>query len=342
MTRRRSDDAWTRRAWLTPGARVRAHRALALAALFATAASPLDATARETLGVPLRFGASAGYQLTSSDFDVLGDRRSALRPGDGAHFALRLGWSFADMLELELAASLVAASTPTPEADALLLPAHVDLVVRPFAWPVSPYASLGAGLMALVGGDSGHDADLLLHGALGLEVVFDHTIALRAEVGLYGTDAVDGAMSASPLFSLGLDLLAWRPLRDRGHLDLAVVGPTDPARPPQEPPDPPPGPAPPPLAPAASSGDRDRDDVDDEDDRCPDHPGSDDHEGCPDTDDDDLADPFDRCPTQAGSSKLSGCPDGDRDGVVDRLDACPGAAGPSERYGCPVPTPRGG
>ena len=74
-------------------------------------------------------GVSGGYQLTSSDFDVLGERQSALQPGDGGLFGLRLGWHAAELLELELAASLVPASTPTAGADALLLPAHLDLVV---------------------------------------------------------------------------------------------------------------------------------------------------------------------------------------------------------------------
>lgn len=293
------------------------HCSIAAALLVAT-----PARAESVIGLPLRVGLMGGYQLTSSDFDVLGVRRSALRPGDGALFGLRLGWHAIRAIELELAVGLVPAGTPTDGASALLLPAHLDLVVRPFDWAVCPYASVGGGVMALVGGDAGSDVDALFSAAIGAEVVVDQSLAFRLEVGLFGTDAVDGAMAFSPTFLFGLDVLAWRTRRE----DVVVEPWTEPA--------PPIAATPLPDAGHADlDGDSDNDDVDNEDDSCPLHPGDEDDRGCPDTDRDGLIDPWDRCPIDAGT--VAGCPDADRDGVADHDDACPNSAGPASRYGCP-------
>ena len=290
--------------------------ALALTALVGPAA-----LASETLGVPLRFGVAGGYQVTSSDFDVMGTRRAALRPGSAGFVGLRFAWHALDLLELELTGGLMPAGTATPGADALLLPVHLDLVVRPFAGAVVPYLALGGGAMALVAGEAGRDTDTLLHTALGIEVDIDHSVAVRAEAGLYATDAVDRAMSFNPIFTLGVDILAWRPFRDR-----------------EEPPPPiwvaPPTPTPPAVT--ETDDDMDADGVVDADDRCPRHAGSRDANGCPDTDRDGTLDPFDRCPLLAGPTSLIGCPDADGDGATDRDDACPETAGAAERYGCPL------
>ncbi|PKN58840.1 MAG: hypothetical protein CVU56_03565 [Deltaproteobacteria bacterium HGW-Deltaproteobacteria-14] len=293
------------------------HCNIAIALLLA-----MPARADGVIGLPVRVGVMGGYQLTSSDFDVLGVRRSALRPGDGALLGLRFGWRAIRALELELAVGLVPAGTPTDGASALLLPAHLDLVVRPFAWVVAPYASVGGGVMALVGGDAGSDADALFSAAIGVELVVDHSLAFRFEVGLFGTDAVAGAMAFSPTFVFGLDVLAWRPR----HEDVVVEPWTEPAPPPVAVPLPVP-------AGVSPDGDDDDDDVDNEDDRCPLHPGEEGARGCPDTDRDGLIDPWDRCPIDAGT--IAGCPDADGDGVPDRDDACPNHPGPASRYGCP-------
>ena len=284
-----------------------------------------SAWADDVIGLPMRVGVLGGYQLTSGDFDVLGIRRSALQPGDGGLFGLRVGWRVLPVLEVELSVGLVPAGTPTPKASALLLPAHVDLVIRPFAWRVRPYASVGGGVMALVAGDAGRDADGLFHAAIGVEAIVGDSIALRAEVGLFGTDAVQGAIAFSPTFVFGVDILAWRPRHD----DEVLVEPWREPTPPV-----------PTDKPVPSDGDVDRDGVANADDRCPQSPGSAADHGCPDTDRDGLIDPWDRCPTAPGPAGNGGCPDKDGDGISDHDDACPDAAGPADRYGCPVSSRR--
>jgi len=83
--------------------------------------------------------------------------------------------------------------------------------------------------------------------------------------------------------------------------------------------------------------DRDNDMIADKDDKCPDIAGT--INGCPDSDGDGLADIEDSCPDEAGLMIDKGCPkvdgDSDGDGVVDSLDECPNAAGPVNLKGCP-------
>jgi len=79
--------------------------------------------------------------------------------------------------------------------------------------------------------------------------------------------------------------------------------------------------------------DHDGDGIPDEEDRCPEEPGPELHQGCPDTDNDGIANPDDACPDQAGY--LDGCPDSDADGVPDFIDQCPYRPGPPQQSGCP-------
>lgn len=83
------------------------------------------------------------------------------------------------------------------------------------------------------------------------------------------------------------------------------------------------------------TGDRDKDGISDEKDKCPDVPGLKEFEGCPDTDEDGIPDNEDDCPEEAGSKELKGCPDSDGDGVADKDDLCPDVAGSVEMQGCP-------
>ncbi|TNF28592.1 MAG: hypothetical protein EP329_17570 [Deltaproteobacteria bacterium] len=301
------------------------HTTLLQCSIIASLLMPTAAQADEVIGLPMRVGVVGGYQLTSSDFDVLGVRRSALQPGDGALIGLRAAWRAMSVVDLELALALVPASTPTEGASALLLPVHLDLVARPFDWVVKPYASVGGGVMALVGGDAGSDIDALFHAALGAELVIDESVALRLEIGLFGTDAVEGAIGFSPTFLFGVDILAWR--ARPGHVDGGDWTPPDPVAPPVVVDEPHVDP----------SGDTDGDGLDNEDDRCPLHAGTERTAGCPDSDGDGVIDPWDRCPVDAGAGagKGDGCPDSDGDGVLDVRDACPSQRGTAERYGCP-------
>ena len=83
------------------------------------------------------------------------------------------------------------------------------------------------------------------------------------------------------------------------------------------------------------AGDRDKDGISDEKDKCPDVPGLKEFEGCPDTDEDGIPDNEDDCPEEIGSKELKGCPDSDGDGVADKDDLCPDVAGSIEMQGCP-------
>lgn len=106
---------------------------------------------------------------------------------------------------------------------------------------------------------------------------------------------------------------------------------------------------------AARAGDRDRDGIPDDVDKCPDNPedfdGYQDTDGCPDADNDGdgVVDAQDQCPGQAedfdGFEDNDGCPDldNDKDGILDKDDKCPSAAetfnGYEDTDGCPDEMP---
>lgn len=81
--------------------------------------------------------------------------------------------------------------------------------------------------------------------------------------------------------------------------------------------------------------DRDGDGISDKNDLCPDTPGLELLNGCPDSDGDGVADGADACPDVAGTAAMNGCPDTDGDGVADNLDTCPDKVGLAEFSGCP-------
>ena len=85
--------------------------------------------------------------------------------------------------------------------------------------------------------------------------------------------------------------------------------------------------------------DKDKDGILDKDDACPETPGLEEFQGCPDTDGDGIPDKDDQCPDVAGPVENNGCPwpDTDGDGIVDKDDNCPNVAGPAENNGCPWP-----
>jgi outer membrane protein OmpA-like peptidoglycan-associated protein len=94
-------------------------------------------------------------------------------------------------------------------------------------------------------------------------------------------------------------------------------------------------------------GDRDRDGIPDDKDKCPDQPedkdGFQDDDGCPDLDNDGdgVPDKEDACPNKPGVRDYNGCPPQDRDGdtLNDPDDACPDDFGPVENGGCPTDKP---
>jgi outer membrane protein OmpA-like peptidoglycan-associated protein len=100
-------------------------------------------------------------------------------------------------------------------------------------------------------------------------------------------------------------------------------------------------------------GDRDRDGIKDNVDRCPDTPedkdGFQDTDGCPDLDNDadSIPDVTDKCPNvpedRDGFEDQDGCPepDNDKDGILDRVDKCPNEPEDNDGWdsldGCPDP-----
>ena len=94
--------------------------------------------------------------------------------------------------------------------------------------------------------------------------------------------------------------------------------------------------------------DSDGDGIPDKEDECPDEPGIEELNGCPepiaseedvdDKDGDGVLDPFDECPYDPGPAKNQGCPeegDRDKDGLVDSKDDCPDEYGLPIHKGCP-------
>jgi len=92
--------------------------------------------------------------------------------------------------------------------------------------------------------------------------------------------------------------------------------------------------------------DSDGDGIMDKDDACPEKPGKEENNGCPedeqamkikDTDKDGILDPNDDCVEEPGPKDNNGCPYGDRDkdGVRDEIDDCPEVPGAAIDKGCP-------
>jgi outer membrane protein OmpA-like peptidoglycan-associated protein len=86
-----------------------------------------------------------------------------------------------------------------------------------------------------------------------------------------------------------------------------------------------------------ATNDRDRDGTPDKKDKCPDIPGPNMTNGCPDIDHDGVADREDDCPHKKGIRALAGCPvkDADEDGVPDVDDQCLTVPGLPQFQGCP-------
>ncbi len=270
-------------------------------------ASEAGARARGVPGGSISLGPVGGWQITSPDVDLLGERERDVRLDDAPWAGLRLGLGLARPLALDVTAAWMPAGTRTSDEEAHVFHALGELSAHFLAGPIVIDIVGGAGVSALMAGDLGSDADLLLSAGLGLRwITAGGRMAVRLDGRALFSDSVDGALAAHSLGTLGLDVFLWRP-------EWRKV--------------PPPPPAPP--------ADIDGDGVADDEDRCPDDAGPPDAAGCPDGDGDGLVDPDDACPETAGEPEHSGCPDSDGDGLPDTVDACPTLSG-FERYGgCP-------
>lgn len=301
--------------------------ALGTFALLALTVATADA--RATVPAPFHAGLRGGYQWTSSDLDLLGRRDQVVALGSGGYVGLYVGLLPTDLFGFELHVGFEPLSDTTGRRAAYVLPAHLDGVIFFLRGDVEPFVRLGAGALALVGGDLGTDVDLLLAGAVGLRVRAAGPVAVRAAAEVHASDGISGALAFNALLTLGVEVQAGggpeesavvRSLRgDRdgdGVADGLDACPTRPGPPSAE-----------------GCPDTDHDGLNDGDDVCPDHRGAREFEGCPDTDRDGVADMTDPCPTRPG--QRGGCPDRDGDGLADARDACPNAPGGRDRYGCP-------
>ncbi len=272
----------------------------------------------------LNVGVSGGFQLTSPDLDLLGDRTKVVSLSDAGWFNLHAGYSpVAPYLTLELSLSIVPLGTEEGNRTAVALPVTLDVVVAPFTGIAEPFFSIGAGVNALIGGQLGTDVDFLFGAALGLRIRPIDELAVRVEVRVAVSDAVSEPLAASPIFALGLDYLAL-PLGPSAGPESTVGDEPDPATGACAPDD-------------TACNDSDGDGISDASDACPDVVGDASMRGCPDTDKDGVADFEDDCPIHVGSPRAKGCPDRDGDGLHDGQDACPEDRGTKDQQGCPDP-----
>jgi len=280
----------------------------------------------------LNVGISGGFQLTSPDTDLLGDRSKVVSLSNAGWINIHAGYTVvAPYLTFELNLSIVPLGTNETDQTAIALPVTLDAVIAPITGVAEPFFSVGAGVNALVGGDLGNDADFLFGAALGLRLRPINELAIRVEVRVAVSDAITEPLAASPIFALGIDYLAL-PVEgsgkgDGGGTPSGGTGGTggdkggDKACKPDDP----------------NCNDADADGIVDAQDACPDAAGKADMKGCPDTDKDGVADFEDDCPIHAGKPETKGCPDRDGDGLHDGQDACPEDRGTKEQQGCPDP-----
>ena len=239
---------------------------------------------------------------------------------------MRGGFRFADIVGMELVVGIMPVSTSDGRSG-LVVPFHGDLIFYPVSGIVTPYIAAGVGAYALLDGDLGSDADLLISVRAGARFRIARMWSLRVEVQGLLTDPVSDTIAPNVAFSGGLDvLLGTAPPDEEPPGDLDGDGVLDredscPKAP----------------GPARLDGcpDTDLDGIADRKDACPETAGLPVFHGCPDTDGDGLPDTVDACPTLAGVEAFSGCPDSDDDGIPDGQDACPRIKGAHARKGCP-------
>ena len=294
---------------------------LTLGLLSAGAHSPATGAPQGNLGL---FG---GFHLTDASLDIYGDRSRDVRLGSGACGGLRAGYLFGKYVGLEATVGGCPLKTKTTGESAIILPAHLDLIVYLSAGAVAPYLSVGGGFYQLLAGDFGKDIDVLVTGSAGLRLSIKRAVAFRFDARVLASDAIDKTLSTSFLFSGGFDVLfggRGTPDPFKDDADRDGVKDTVDACPKAK-------------GPPATRGcpDRDGDGVVDTKDLCPKRPGVRKFQGCPDTDSDGIPDTRDRCPTQPGTRAFHGCRDIDSDGIPDDVDGCPKVPGGRAGHGCP-------
>lgn len=287
-------------------------------------------------GGAVHLGITAGYQFTSKDADLLGDRSLDVRAADLPVFGVRAGVGLLSPLSVELTATMSPVWTRSGGYTGVALQAIAEVVGHLNIGPVAVDFAAGAGGSGLVAGELGTDIDLVLSAGIGARYVFlDGLMGLRLDFRALFSDAVTAPIAAHAVLGLGIDFFLTRP--EWGEAE-EVAPPTDRdgdgVRDERD------------ECPEAAGlralrgcPDEDGDAIPDAEDACPETVGELAFHGCPDTDADGIPDTIDACPTLHGAERFAGCPDRDDDGVPDGQDACPKLKGQAERRGCPTPSP---
>jgi hypothetical protein len=158
---------------------------------------------------------------------------------------------------------------------------------------VTPLVTVGGGLVANVAGPGNGDVDLLVSATLGAELKLGEFGALRLEGGVLASDGVSGALSWTPIVTLGFDLFLGGG-RDREPSEPPTPSVVTPLGCPRG-------------VPLDLCNDADGDRRIDAFDICP-ADASKRPDGCPDPDGDGVIGDHDACPAARGSSLDWGCP----------------------------------
>jgi OOP family OmpA-OmpF porin len=278
----------------------------------------------------VEIGGTAGIHVFNDD-NELGvpdvDNAESLR--NSAAFGLRLGYTFTDMLGVEVEGAAIPSEPRSMVFDvwSLALRGHVIAQFRAAdpAVKVVPFVVVGGGIMRVLKSDQPEmiteDTDEMVYAGVGAKYRVDNGWGLRADV-----RALFPPTSAGTFATLDFEALlsVYKEFgRKTEEKKVEPVGPGD------------------------SDGDGLKDDVD----KCPneaeDADGYQDEDGCPDPDNDsdNVLDGADKCPTEPedadGFQDDDGCPeaDNDADGIPDAADKCPVEAEDKDSFqdedGCP-------
>jgi outer membrane protein OmpA-like peptidoglycan-associated protein len=274
-------------------------------------------------------GLNGGYHLPHEQLDVVGAQPVPTRLHGGPFIGLHGGYHIIDPLAIELHLGFLPAYAGQQNAVVLLMPFHMDLIAYFSQGALRPYASVGAGAYAMIGGELEKDMDFMFTGSLGMQIEVIDLLAIRVDARILASDGREQTLGHSLLFTLGVDVLLGGsdeeeatsedrlPRVNRQPLNARKCTPNEAGQLPEV------------------CEDRDEDGINNTNDACPDTAGIKKFKGCPDTDNDGLPDTRDRCPVTQGVASLGGCPDQDGDGIEDSRDGCPQVAGSIERHGCP-------
>jgi OOP family OmpA-OmpF porin len=276
----------------------------------------------------LEIGASGGVHLFANDLELgVADDPGLTTPKNAGLVALRVGFVLHPMFTFELEGALMPTSDRLNDYRAYILGTRgqlrFDIPATALDGKLQPFVLAGIGGLTVVSTEGTaynelkKDTDFVYHFGAGAKYALTDLVHLRLDARwLEVPNQSNNGVSADWEFM--------------GGLGLTFGG--GPAAPPPPPP-------PPPV------GDRDKDGIPDNVDRCPAEAGLKDNGGCPDKDrdKDGVVDRKDKCPDEPGLIERDGCPapDKDKDGLPDDKDKCPDEPEDKDGFqdddGCPDP-----